>query len=68
MQNDDSQQIETTTKKEAKATCGKQDSKQGGRNTKSSKVLIRKSPRKKGEILNITIKKIIEIPSEKDDM
>ena len=68
MSNNDSQQSETTTKKGAKATHGKQGDKQSGRNTKSSKVPTRKSPRKKGGILNIAVEKIIEIPSEKDNM
>jgi len=67
LQNDDSQQSETTTKKGAKATR-KQGGKQGSRNAKSSKVPTRKSPRKKGGILNIAVEKIIEIPSEKDNM
>ncbi|GET03148.1 carbohydrate-binding module family 13 protein [Rhizophagus clarus] len=46
------------------------DKKRGGKRsgkTKSAKALIRKSPRKKGAIMNIVMEKIIEIPSADED-
>ncbi|PKC08213.1 hypothetical protein RhiirA5_417206 [Rhizophagus irregularis] len=64
---DDLQQSETV-KRGTKSTRGKQTSKRGSRSSKNSNPPTRKSPRKKGGILNIAVEKIIEIPSDEDNI
>jgi hypothetical protein len=65
---DDNIQQSEIVKRGAKSTYGKQSSKRGGRSSKISNPFTKKSPRKKGGILNIAIEKIIEILSEDDNM
>ncbi|GBB97598.1 hypothetical protein RclHR1_03010001, partial [Rhizophagus clarus] len=65
LSNDNLQQNDIIEEK-TKPIHTKRGGKRSGK-TKSAKALIRKSPRKKGGIMNIAMEKIIEIPSADED-